>query len=1176
MKKNIRNVLSAALVLALLAVLLIVPAMAEEAVITTAEQLKSAVAKGGEITLGGDIDVGTAIEVSTEVVLDLNGKTLTCPNDTAGDGVFHVVSGGKLTINGEGTINSVGKNNYSMAIWADGGEVIINGGTYTNKGCKVEGDPDNNHYDLIYVKNGGSVSIYGGTFECEIPKWTLNSHDNLTGTFKVHGGTFIGFDPTNADTEPGGLKNWVVPGSTCKAVGDTYTVTGAAAIGNAQYATLQDALNAANAGDTVALLRDVQLESGLTVAAGREVVLELNGFVLSGVSSTSGASALITNNGTLTINDSSAEKTGKITTQAENPDTQWTAGYPAYANNTITNCGTLTINGGRIENVTGEGFCIPIDNNSTNRDAILVVNGGEIVHPNGNVAVRQYANSDTHQNSVTVNDGLLEGVRAVWIHLPSSDTTKAMPAELTVNGGTLRSTDKGEDGYNLAVYSYTYGNSFAKTKLTIQGGTFDGDVALTGGSNKTAVETVSVTGGTFLGEYGVYSYGEVTEGFISGGTFACDPSAYLTGNASVDSSVSGQWTVHVWSAFKTYDNDAHWYYCENEGCDAKKDVAGHTFVEKEDFGYVVSGSDCSYTFLKSCECGHASEEIFVVTKENAVHDYSETGVVTKDPTCTDTGVMSYFCKYEGCNAAKTEDIEALGHKDVHVEGKDKTCTEDGVREHWYCEVCSNLYKDEELTGLLQPEDVVIPAGHRFAPVAAKPATCTEAGNIEYYLCNCGHMAVADGETLKEVTLKDVTIPAGHNYTSRVDAKEATCTENGNVEYWACEHCDVVEIVTENGRVESTQDKTVIVAKGHTMTKVETKTPTCTGDGNVEYYNCSVCDKNYADEKGEKELTTVVEAAKGHKLTKVEAKAATYTEAGNIEHYACDCGTLFADAEGKKEITDVVIPQLIKVEEEKAEVSKGAVDNAIADAKEKAEETGKPVEVVIEVPKAPVVEKPEDGETSDTPVEKPEEKLQEVVKVELPVQALENVAKEEATLTVVMPSVTVTVDTDALKSVTEQAAGNTVTLVVEQVEKETLTEKQQEVVEKYDVAVTIKAEFICQETQDKIWTENNNAEKESGSVTVKMPFTPAEGTKGTDYTVLYIADDGTVKEIETAFEDGQLVFTLEHFSEYVVVNTKTADTVPETGDAVLAPFVALLAMSAVGAAVVVAEKKNRIG
>ena len=61
---------------------------------------------------------------------------------------------------------------------------------------------------------------------------------------------------------------------------------------------------------------------------------------------------LIANNGSLTI-ECSTDKTGKITNQAKNPDNEWEAGFPAYANNTITNSGNqLIIDGGRIENTT--------------------------------------------------------------------------------------------------------------------------------------------------------------------------------------------------------------------------------------------------------------------------------------------------------------------------------------------------------------------------------------------------------------------------------------------------------------------------------------------------------------------------------------------------------------------------------------------------------------------------------------------------------------------------------------------------------------------------------------------------------------------------------------------------------------------------------------------------------
>ncbi|MBQ3545792.1 MAG: hypothetical protein IJA34_12560 [Lachnospiraceae bacterium] len=55
----------------------------------------------------------------------------------------------------------------------------------------------------------------------------------------------------------------------------------------------------------------------------------------------------------------------------------------------------------------------------------------------------------------------------------------------------------------------------------------------------------------------------------------------------------------------------------------------------------------------------------------------------------------------------------------------------------------------------------------------------------------------------------------------------------------------------------------------------------------------------------------------HTLTYVAAKEATYTEEGNIAYWTCDCGKWYADAEGKKEITDkasVVIAKLIKNDE----------------------------------------------------------------------------------------------------------------------------------------------------------------------------------------------------------------------------------------------------------------------
>lgn len=167
-----------------------------------------ATSRGGEVTISNDLAIDTAMYLTKNTTIELNAD-ISAPNDTVGDGVF-CAKKGTLTLNGNGTVNGVGDNDYNIAVWADGGEVIINGGTYTNVGAR---DDDCN---LIYVKNGGKVIINGGTFIAEDPQWTLNSHDSKTGTFVVKGGEFFEFDPSNVTTEPAasGITSWVAEGYT--------------------------------------------------------------------------------------------------------------------------------------------------------------------------------------------------------------------------------------------------------------------------------------------------------------------------------------------------------------------------------------------------------------------------------------------------------------------------------------------------------------------------------------------------------------------------------------------------------------------------------------------------------------------------------------------------------------------------------------------------------------------------------------------------------------------------------------------------------------------------------------------------------------------------------------------------------------------------------------------------
>ena len=195
---------------------------------TAYSSLEAAIAAAGTdatVTLFTDIDLATAISINKKVTINLNGKTLTVKNDTAGDGVFMVVAGGDLTINGNGVVNGVGNNPWNIVIYANGGHVTINGGVYTNVGATDTTTGDADHFDVIYAKNGGTVTINGGTFKGQTPNWLLNIYDEhrATSSIEVKGGVFEGFNPANNAAEGAGT-NFVAEGYTVQENNNVYTV----------------------------------------------------------------------------------------------------------------------------------------------------------------------------------------------------------------------------------------------------------------------------------------------------------------------------------------------------------------------------------------------------------------------------------------------------------------------------------------------------------------------------------------------------------------------------------------------------------------------------------------------------------------------------------------------------------------------------------------------------------------------------------------------------------------------------------------------------------------------------------------------------------------------------------------------------------------------------------------
>ncbi|MDB7952628.1 PKD domain-containing protein [Faecalitalea cylindroides] len=106
---------------------------------------------------------------------------------------------------------------------------------------------------------------------------------------------------------------------------------------------------------------------------------------------------------------------------------------------------------------------------------------------------------------------------------------------------------------------------------------------------------------------------------------------------------------------------------------------------------------------------------------------------------------------------------------------------------------------------------------------------------------------------KSVSTKvNVKFNVKHN-AIKVERKDPTCTEKGNIEYWYCEACRKYfqdEALTK----ELKQEETILPATGHNLTKVDEKKPTVDAAGNVEYWYCEVCNKYFSDEKAEHEIT----------------------------------------------------------------------------------------------------------------------------------------------------------------------------------------------------------------------------------------------------------------------------------------------------------------------------------
>ena len=426
----------------------------------------------------------------------LKNSTLNVPN---GFGIYFP-SSGTLTIDNS-TINA-----KTMGVQVCSGSLNVNAGsTIAVTGDPVvKTEPDGAIQDGAAIsvvnrpgyKGLGKIAITGGTFTAKagnaaIKAYTWDSStkqesafDNSAKTVTVSGGTFS--SAVSSDLCAEGF-------APVKNEDGTYGIaTAVAQIGETAYASVQDAIDAAQADDAVKLLKDAT--ENITVDASKQITLDLNGYTLNG--GTGSAKATILNKGNVTITDTSAGKTGTI-----KRDDQGVEGETSYY--VIRNIGTMVIDQANVVNNSGYKKTNPsgsmvgsslICNGDDDPQASLTINGGAFTQPNflvvkngtnGMLAVNGGTLTSNHSavqnwNKAQILGGSLKG--QIW----TDAYVEGMIGETVIGGdaqfegeivvditGSVPPTVKIEGGkLDIASWKVTAAAAKADATIAVSGGTF--------------------------------------------------------------------------------------------------------------------------------------------------------------------------------------------------------------------------------------------------------------------------------------------------------------------------------------------------------------------------------------------------------------------------------------------------------------------------------------------------------------------------------------------------------------------------------------------------------------------------------------------------------------------------------------------------------------------------------
>ena len=384
--------------------------------LTHTEGLSGAIqmAKGATLTVGGTAEIKStssyAVQVQENTILNVEGGALTSESSCAvscGETSTVNISGGKISAGRQSTT--------SGAIAAEDNAVVtITGGSVSGTG------------NAVYAEDDSKVSISGEETSITTSA-TGSSYQSVkstsSGNIIVTGGTFT--KGGNSDTSVGAY----IPKDsnlTQNENGEVLPTENAVAQvdGGKAYTSLDDAIKAAANGETITLLKNIELEK--YISSGTNTVIDLAGYTITAPDDS--YIIVVAAGNSFTLNDSSENGTGALTGGT---------GDNAHAGAvTVQNGGSFIMNGGNITNNTGTTSAAGVRLGSSSS---FTMTGGSITDntSTGNIQAGVYANR-TSTVTISGNVNITGNV--------GNDSGTKVNSDLwldTLNGATLKI---GEDG----------------------------------------------------------------------------------------------------------------------------------------------------------------------------------------------------------------------------------------------------------------------------------------------------------------------------------------------------------------------------------------------------------------------------------------------------------------------------------------------------------------------------------------------------------------------------------------------------------------------------------------------------------------------------------------------------------------------------------------------------------